>query len=272
MLELIKAIVLGLVEGITEFLPVSSTGHLIIVAALLDFGQSLRDTFIIFIQLGAVVAVVLFYWRDLWYQLTHFYRDRAVMRLWWAIGIAFLPAAIIGLLFGAAIKARLFSPIIVASALIAVGILFIVIEKRAANRPSSVTTQTMAQITLRQALVVGLSQLFAFIPGTSRSGASIIGGMLAGMNRKTATQFSFYLSIPTLGGATLYDLWENRDGLSNGDLGLLLVGAVISGVVAWWAIRWLLRYVSSNDFIPFGWYRILAGILVFILILSGVFS
>ncbi len=272
MLELIKAIVLGVVEGITEFLPVSSTGHLIIVAALLDFGQSLRDTFIIFIQLGAVVAVVLFYWRDLWYQLTHFYRDRAVLRLWGAICIAFLPAAVIGVLFGSAIKARLFSPITVASALIAVGILFIIIEKRAANQPAPATTQTMEQITSRQALIVGLSQLFAFIPGTSRSGASIIGGMLAGMNRKTATQFSFYLSIPTLGGATIYDLWENRAGLTNGDLGLLLVGAVVSGIVAWLAIRWLLRYVSSNDFVPFGWYRILAGVFVFILILLGVFA
>lgn len=283
--EWIKVVILGIVEGLTEFLPVSSTGHLIVVGNFLQLRESLNGVFEIFIQIGAVVAVIVYYWPDLWRQARTITRDSSVQQLWLGIFVAFVPAAVIGLLFDDMIEELLFRPEVVALALIVGGIMFIVIEqwimprqmaKRAvagASSEGAVAGDTVAEriddlksVTLRQSLMIGLWQLLALIPGMSRSGMSIIGGMLSGLSREVATQFSFYLALPTLGAATIYTLLRSLDEISGNDLGLLILGAVISGIVAGASIAWLLRYVARNNFIPFGIYRILVGILILVLV------
>lgn len=265
MSEWIKVVILGIVEGLTEFLPISSTGHLIVAAALLDFQGSLGGTFEIFIQLGAVVAVIAYYHVDLLRQATAFPTHPQTRRFWFAVAVAFFPAALIGFLLGDWIKRVLFTPGVVAVSLIAGGVVFLIVE-RMPRRPSETETNDMRQLTLRQAIIIGLAQITALIPGVSRSGASIIGGMLAGLNRPAATQFSFYLAIPTLGGATLYELVRVLDQLNGSEALKLLLGAVVSGAVAWWSIRWLLHYVSGHTFIAFGCYRIVAGLLILLLL------
>ena len=267
MAEWLKVILLGLVEGVTEFLPISSTGHLIVVAALLDFNNSLNGTFEIFIQIGAVFAVIWYYRADLYQQARTLRTDQGVRRLWSGIFIAFLPAAWLGFLFADTIEATLFSPEIVAMSLIFGGIVFLVVEKMPES-PSdgSIVVTQLSDVTPRQALTIGLLQSLALIPGMSRSGVSIIGGLLAGLNRKTATQFSFYLAIPTLGGAATYKLLTALDQIDVSSLGLLLLGTIVSGIVAWLSIEWLLRYVSRNSFILFGYYRIVTGGLILALI------
>ncbi|QPC81640.1 undecaprenyl-diphosphate phosphatase [Phototrophicus methaneseepsis] len=283
--EWIKVVILGIVEGLTEFLPVSSTGHLIVVGNFLQLRESLNGVFEIFIQIGAVVAVIVYYWPDLWRQARTITRDSSVQQLWLGIFVAFVPAAVIGLLFDDMIEELLFRPEVVALALIVGGIMFIVIEqwimprqvaKRAvagASSEGTVAGDTAAErtddlksVTLRQSLMIGLWQLLALIPGMSRSGMSIIGGMLSGLSREVATQFSFYLALPTLGAATIYTLLRSLDEISGNDLGLLILGAVISGIVAGASIAWLLRYVARNNFIPFGIYRILVGIVILVLV------
>jgi undecaprenyl-diphosphatase len=258
-----KVLELGILEGVTEFLPVSSTAHLLIATNLLDFEVARKGTFEIFIQLGAVIAVAGFYARDLLAQARALPVSGETRRFWLGILVAFLPAAILGLLLHSWIKAVLFSPPVIAAALIVGGIIFFVVE-RLPERTS--TVHTLQDISLLQALGIGLAQTLAMIPGTSRSGASIIGGMLAGLDRQTATAFSFYLAIPTLGAATVYELLTSLSSLSGGDMGLLLLGMVVSLVVAWLSIAWLLRYVATNSFVPFGIYRIVAGILILVLI------
>lgn len=290
MAEWLKVIILGIVEGVTEFLPISSTGHLIIAAEFLQLRESLSGTFEIFIQIGAVIAVIAFYSQDLWRQARTVHRDTQVQRLWLAVMVAFIPAAVLGLLLDDFITEVLFSPQVVALALIVGGVGFIVIERyyqpkqetppvipvaavADSNTPPQIAattepTTSASVITLKQAFIIGLWQTLALIPGMSRSGMSIIGGLLSGLNRKAATEFSFYLAIPTLGGATLYTLVRNLDEISSSDLMLLFLGAVVSGIVAWFSIAWLLRYISRNTFIPFGYYRIIVGILI--LLLSGI--
>jgi undecaprenyl-diphosphatase len=258
-----KVLELGILEGVTEFLPVSSTAHLLIATNLLDFEVARKGTFEIFIQLGAVIAVGGFYARDLLAQARALPVSGETRRFWLGILVAFLPAAILGLLLHSWIKAVLFSPPVIAAALIVGGIIFLVVE-RLPERTS--TVHTLQDISLLQALGIGLAQTLAMIPGTSRSGASIIGGMLAGLDRQTATAFSFYLAIPTLGAATVYELLTSLSSLSGSDMGLLLLGMVVSLVVAWLSIAWLLRYVATNSFVPFGIYRIVAGILILVLI------
>ena len=286
--ELIKVIILGIIEGITEFLPISSTGHLIVATSYLDLRESLRGTFEIFIQIGAVFAVIAFYAGDLWQQARSIQHNVGARRLWLNVFVAFIPAAVLGLLFDDYIESVLFSPVVVALALIVGGIGFIVIERfivpkrypdvvvTAANTADGVAdaaivteTATLEAITMRQAFIIGLWQTLALIPGMSRSGMSIIGGMLGGLNRTTATQFSFYLAIPTLGGATVYTLLRDLDSINADDLVLLFVGAAVSAVVAWLSIAWLLRYISRNNFIPFGYYRIIVGVLILILVAIG---
>lgn len=257
------AVILGIVEGVTEFLPISSTGHLIVVGELIGLPESLKDTFEIVIQVGAVFAVIAFYWADLFNQLRTIKNDQNIQRLWIGVAIAFVPAAGIGFFFDDTIEALLFNPVTVAIALILGGIAFLVIEWTGIAQNSNDTGE-LQDITLRQALIVGLFQTLALIPGTSRSGTSIIGGLFAGMNRKVATQFSFYLAIPTLGLATLYTLAKDFNQLSIANLGNILIGIVIAGVVAWWSIGWLLRYISKNNFVVFGYYRILIGIIILI--------
>jgi len=263
LIEWVKVIILGIVEGITEFLPISSTGHLIVAAAILNFQAIAGGTFEIFIQLGAVVAVIIFYRAAIFQQVRTVASDSRVQRFWLGIIIAFIPAAVIGFLLRDWIKEVLFSPVVVAVSLIVGGILFLIIERRPAAES---TANEAVDITLPQALIVGIAQVTALIPGVSRSGASIIGGRLGGMSRSAATQFSFYLAIPTLGIATIYDLLKSLDQISSDQLAMLIVGAIVSGVVAWVSIGWLLRYVANNTFTVFGYYRIAAGIIILILV------
>lgn len=261
-----KTIELGMVEGVTEFLPISSTAHLLITSDLMNFQHSLGGTFEIFIQLGAVIAVVGFYSQDLLQQARSVMQDGTTQRFWLAIFVAFLPAAIIGLLLHSWIKQVLFSPMVIAWSLIIGGIIFIVIERM--PQREAVVNETQ-QITLVQAVKIGFAQTIAMIPGVSRSGASIIGGMLIGLDRKTATSFSFYLAIPTLGAATVYDLLKNLDQVSTEGFGWLILGTLASLVIAWLSIGWLLRYVSTNSFVAFGIYRIFAGAGILLLIANG---
>jgi undecaprenyl-diphosphatase len=268
----LQVIILGVVEGITEFLPISSTGHLIITARLLDFSNDIGGTFEIFIQLGAVLAVVFFYAKDLLDQARGIICPGSKQsgwneprRLWLHILIAFLPAAVVGLALHHWIKEVLFRPSVIAITLILGGLIFLMVE-RWRKRPS--TTQNIMHISWRQALGIGAAQTLALIPGVSRSGASIIGGMLAGLDRPTATAFSFYLAIPTLGGATVVDLLSSLSQVTPADIYRLLIGTIVSFFVAWLSIGWLLRYVSQKTFIPFGFYRILAGLAVGALIFT----
>ncbi len=267
--EWLKVIILGIVEGITEFLPISSTGHLIVTVELLDFQLVPKEPFEIFIQLGAIVAVILFYRREIFTQIKAAPTHRPTQRFWLGILIAFLPAAIIGLLFRDQIKEFLFSPLVVAISLIVGGVIFLLIERRPAKH--FVTTEA-TDITLQQALLIGIAQMAALIPGVSRSGASIIGGMQAGLNRAAATQFSFYLAIPTLGGATILELVDVLNEVNTTQIIALLLGAIVSGIIAWLTIGWLLRYVATNTFVIFGYYRIIAGALILVAIMAGVFN
>src|SRR5262245_40082608 len=244
-----KAFVLGIVEGLTEFLPISSTGHLILAGDLLDFDHPGRDAFYIVIQTGAMLAVV-------WEYRARFFR--VDWKLWRNLAVAFLPAAVIGLLIGKLVKTYLFKPVPVALAFIVGGLIILWVDRR--NRDARVeTTQAMTAL---DAFKVGIAQCFALIPGTSRSGATIIGGMLFGLSRQAATEFSFFLAVPTLIAAGLYDLWKHRDLLSAADAPILAVGMVVSFVSAFVVIRWLIRYVATHDFKPFAWYRIAFGLAV----------
>lgn len=267
--DLLKAIVLGIVEGITEFLPISSTGHLIVAATLLQFDPSLMDTFVIFIQLGAVVAVVVYYGSDLLRQVRTVRTDSAVQRLWLAVVIATVPAALVGFALRGFIREVLFHPVPIAIALIVGGIVLIVIERRPAPSHTD-NAATLPPVTLRQALWIGIAQTLALVPGVSRSAASIVGGMIVGLSRAQATAFSFYLAITTLGGATLADFVFSLDEINGDDLVLLLTGALTAAIVAWLSIRWLLRYVASHTFTAFGYYRIAAGAVVLSLFAVGV--
>ncbi len=260
-MDFVYALVLGIVEGLTEFLPISSTGHLLVASALLSFPpQQLRATFDIFIQIGAVLAVIVYYGRDLVHQAQKVPTDRGTQRFWLNILIAFVPAAVVGLLFQKAIEANLLTPIVVGIALILGGIVFLLVEQQ--DRPG--TTHKVEQVSPVQALTIGIAQVFSLIPGVSRSGASIIGGLLVGLDRVTATTFSFYLFIPTLGAATLYQLYTAfRDKeIVTGELALLVVGTAGAFVVAYASIAWLLRFISTHTFRAFGVYRIIAGAII----------
>jgi len=269
-----QVLILGIVQGLTEFLPISSTAHLLITADLLNFQGSIGGTFEIFIQFGTVLAVVGFYIRDLLYQARAVLgrgvtdeASRGVRRFWLGILLAFIPAAVVGLTLRDWIKTVLFeSPAIIATSLILGGIIFIVIE-RMPRRTQAVSN--LENVSFRQALGVGIAQVFALVPGTSRSGASIVGGLLAGLDRRTATAFSFYLAIPTLGAATLVDLLSNLDQITGDDIGRLLLGTVVAMIVGWLSIGWLLRYVANHSFVAFGIYRIVAGIVILALVFLG---
>ena len=251
------ALVLGLVEGLTEFLPISSTGHLILAGDLIGFRGEHAKVFDVAIQTGAMLAVV---WQ---YRRRFFAVD---FPLWRNLAVAFVPAAAVGLLFGHAIKTYLFSPVPVALAFIIGGIVILVVDRGA--RPARV--ESTRAMTWRDALKVGIAQCFALIPGTSRSGATIIGGMLFGLSRPAATEFSFFLAVPTLVAAGAYDLWKNREMLAADDLRMIAVGLVVSFFSALVVIRWLIRYVATHDFRPFAWYRIAFGLAVLATAYSGV--
>lgn len=255
---LLKALILGIVEGVTEFLPVSSTGHLILAGDLLNFNDDRGKLFEIVIQFGAILAVVWEYRQRLLVVARGAFSDKAAQKFILNLFIAFLPLAILGLLFGKAIKANLFNPIAVASSFIVGGFVILWAEKRA----HKIRIQDVEEMTSLDAVKMGLAQAFALIPGTSRSGSTIIGGLLFGLSRKAATEFSFFLAIPTLTAATAYQLYKERALLSFDDIGMWVVGFVSAFVSAFLCVRWLLRFISSHDFIPFAWYRIAFGIVV----------
>lgn len=258
---------MGVVEGLTEFLPISSTGHLILAGSLLGFDDDKSKVFDIAIQTGAIFAVILVYWQRLASTARGFGRDANARRFVLNVAIGFLPAVVLGLLFGKAIKAHLFTPLVVATTFILGAFVILWAERRPA---STVRVHTVDDMTPLDALKVGLVQCFAMIPGTSRSGSTIIGGMLLGLSRQAATDFSFFLAIPTLIGAGLYSLYKERALLSVGDLPLFGVGLVLSFVSAWLCVRWLLRYVATHNFVPFAWYRIVFGIIVLVTAYTGV--
>jgi undecaprenyl-diphosphatase len=260
--DLIVAVILGLVEGLTEFLPVSSTGHLIVAGSLLNFTGERAKLFEIVIQAGAIVAVCWEYRVRLFAVARGLPRDRGAQRFVLNLLIAFLPAAVLGLAFASAIKARLFAPVPVAGAFIAGALVILWAERRQRARPDSVRIRSVDELRWTDALKIGFAQAFALIPGTSRSGATIIGGMLFGLSRQAATEFSFFLAIPTLFAATGYDLVKNRHLLSTGDLSMIAVGFAVAFVSAFFTIRALLRYVAHHDFVPFAWYRIAFGLVI----------
>lgn len=267
---LVKAAIMGVVEGLTEFLPISSTGHLILAGALLGFDDAKAKVFDIAIQTGAIFAVILVYWQKI--------RDTAVALPTSArarqfvvnVLIAFVPAVVLGLLFGKAIQAHLFTPVVVASTFIIGGFIILWAEgwgrQRAAVRAR---VESVDDMTALDAVKVGLVQCLAMIPGTSRSGATIIGGMLLGLSRKAATDFSFFLAMPTLIGAGAYSLYKDRALLSVADLPMFGVGLVFSFLSAWLCVRWLLRYISTHSFVPFAWYRIVFGVVVLVTAWTG---
>lgn len=263
---LVKAAIMGVVEGLTEFLPISSTGHLILAGALLGFDDEKAKVFDIAIQTGAILAVIIVYWQKIRETLVALPTQKQAQRFSLNVLIAFLPAVVLGLLFGKAIKANLFTPAVVASTFILGGFVILWAEKRP---PTAVRIHEVDEMSPWDALKVGLAQCLAMIPGTSRSGATIIGGMLLGLSRKAATEFSFYLAIPTLIGAGAYSLFKERALLSAADLPMFLVGLVFSFISAWICVRWLLRYISSHSFVPFAWYRIAFGIVVLATAWSG---
>ena len=262
-LLLAKAFVLGIVEGLTEFLPISSTGHLILAGDLLGFNDDRAQVFNLVIQTGAMFAVLWEYRARFIAAATGFASPGPARRFVINLAIAFLPAAVLGLAFGRHIKSVLFKPVPVALAFIAGGLIILWVERRRPEAQArAVRVDSVDAMTPLDALKVGVAQAFALIPGTSRSGATIIGGMLFGLSRRAATEFSFFLAVPTLMAAGAYDLWKNRALFDIADIPHFAVGIVTSFVAAFLCIRWLIRYVASHDFTPFAWYRIAFGAVV----------
>ena len=257
-LLLLKAAIMGVVEGLTEFLPISSTGHLILVGDLLGFNNPRGKLFEIVIQTGAILAVCWEYRAKIGSVIGGLGHDRVAQRFVINLIVAFLPLAILGLLFGNAIKAHLFQPIPVALAFIVGGVFILWAERR----NHAVRIHSVDDLTWRDALKLGLVQALALIPGTSRSGATIIGGLFFGLSRKAATEFSFFLAIPTLVVAGAYEIWNERALVVIDDLGMWVVGFVSAFISAFLCVRWLLRYISRHDFSLFAWYRIAFGLLV----------
>ena len=256
---LIKAAIMGIVEGLTEFLPVSSTGHLILTGSLLGMTDDKSKVFDIAIQTGAILAVIIVYWQRIAGAISGFSSSARSRRFVFNVAIGFMPAALVGFFVYKSIKAYLFNAPVVASAFIVGGLIIWWVERRA--KPV-VRIQEIDDMSGLDALKVGLVQCLGMIPGTSRSGSTIIGGMLLGLSRKAATDFSFFLASPTLIAAGGYSLWKERALLSMADFPLFAVGFVVSFLSAWLCIRWLLRYISTHDFVVFAWYRIAFGLVV----------
>ena len=255
---LFKAFILGIVEGATEFLPISSTGHLIIVGDLLNFNDNRGNVFEIVIQLGAILAVCFEFRKRLLNTVSHLLNEPSAQGFAINLAIAFMPAALLGLAFHDYIKQYLFSPITVAIALIVGGFAILVIEKFTNHSD----TKTIEAITKKQALQIGLAQSLALVPGVSRAGATILGGMMFGLTRQTATEFSFFLAIPIMFAATGYDLLKSWRLLSMADLPMFAVGFITAFVSALIVIKVLIKYVATHDFTGFAWYRIIFGSIV----------
>lgn len=255
-MDAINAIVLGLIEGVTEFLPISSTGHLIIFNQWFNFSGDFFKVFDIFIQSGAILSIVVLYWRD-------FY-DRDILK---KLAIAFIPAGIFGFFFGNLIQEKLFNPVVVSLALIVGGVILIFMEEYFKRRPFRPELEKTGEgekktITFKNAIFIGLFQVLAFVPGVSRAGATIIGGLFAGFSRKQAAKFSFLLAVPTLVAASAYSFWSYQNQIRSGEIFILLLGFIISFLSAYFAVKWFLKYISRHNFIFFGWYRIILGLAV----------
>ena len=258
-LLLLKALILGIIEGLTEFLPISSTGHLIVVGDLLNF-RSNGKVFEIAIQLGAVLAVIFEYRQRFSHVVTHIGRDKNVNRFVVNLGVAFIPAAVVGLIFSKHIKTFLFNPITVATALVVGGFIILWVERRqTAVKPKVNSVEDMR---IRDALVVGLAQICALVPGTSRSGSTIMGGMLWGLERKVATEFSFFLAVPVMIAATTYDVLKHYKLFSAQDIGLIIIGFISAFVAGLFAVKALLKFVATKNYVPFAYYRIIFGGLI----------
>lgn len=264
---MIKALILGVVEGLTEFLPISSTGHLILAGDLLDFNDDKAKLFSVVIQVGAILAICWEYRQKIFSVITGLPRERQAQKFVLNLAVAFLPLASLGFLFGKQIKAVLFKPLPVALAFIVGAFVIIWAEKR----EHKIRVSHVDDLTVLDALKLGFAQAFALIPGTSRSGATIIGGLLFGLSRKAATEFSFFLAIPTLVVASAYDLYKHRDLLNLADDSLLFASGLIAAFIsALLAVKGLLRYISHHNFIVFAWYRIVFGLVVIASAYSGV--
>ncbi len=268
--SLLVATLLGIVEGLTEFLPVSSTGHLIVAGSLLGYTGEQAKAFDIVIQAGAILAVCWEFRARLWAVIRGFATEPQAQRFVANVAIAFVPAAALGFLFGTHIKAVLFAPIPVACAFVVGAFVILWAERRQKTRPQTVRVDSVDAMRWTDALKVGIAQAFALIPGTSRSGATIIGGMLFGLSRPAATEFSFFLAIPTLFAATGYELAKNGSLLDVRSLPAFGVGFVAAFVSAFLCVRWLIRYVSRHDFTPFAYYRIIFGAVVLLTAWTGV--
>jgi undecaprenyl-diphosphatase len=262
---LLKALILGLVEGLTEFLPISSTGHLILAGHLLGWTDRKAEVFEVVIQTGAMLAIVWEYRERFLRVLAGLWTDPGAQRFTLNVALAFLPAGALGAVFASRIKELLFRPVPVALAFIVGGLVILYAERR----QHRVRVETVDELRWPDALKIGLAQCLALIPGTSRAGATIIGGLLFGLSRRAATEFSFFLAVPTLVGAGAYDLYQHRELLERADLGPFLVGSATAFVSAFFCVRWLLRFVASHDFTPFAWYRIAFGALVLATAWSG---
>ena len=266
---LVKAALLGVVEGLTEFLPISSTGHLILAGSLLGFAGDKEKLFDVVIQTGAMFAVIWFYRVRIGKVIAGLATEPKARRFVTNVLIAFLPAVVLGLAFGKYIKAHLFKPVPVAIAFVVGGLIILWVEAHQRRAGAQVRVEDIDELTGVDALKLGLAQTFALIPGTSRSGATIIGGMLFGLSRKAATEFSFFLAIPTLIGAGAYDAYKYRALLSADDLPLFGVGLVVSFISARVCVRWLIRYVAAHTFVPFAWYRLAFGAIVLLTAWGG---
>ena len=265
--DLITALLLGIVEGITEFLPISSTGHLILVNNIISFTGAFPTLFDIVIQSGAILAVLLYFRKKIIPLQKNAEERRNTLEIWKRILMSVLPALVVGGLFGAWIQETLFTPLVVALALFLGGIFLIFIEKYTENKKK---ITDIIQVGYTTAFFIGLIQCVALIPGTSRAAATIIGALLLGLNRKTATEYSFFLAIPTLLAASGYSLFvyfTDGNSITSLQLSSLAFGFVVSFLTAWLAIAWLMNYISNHDFKLFGYYRIILAIVVFILLL-----
>lgn len=273
-MDALYSIILGIVEGLTEFLPVSSTGHLIIAGELfknlphIPWTKEMKDAFEVIIQGGAILAVLVYYWKDI-LQIRYIATDKKQQNLWTSVLVACIPAVILGALFGSKIKHYLFNPSVVAWALIVGGILIWIVE----SRKTTPEVHNIESIKPGKAFMIGLLQCLALLwPGFSRSASSILGGMVVGLDRPTATQFSFYLGLITLGGASLLDLVKSRHVIGQIGAVNLILGIGVSFVVAYLSIGWLLKFVSTNNFKPFAIYRVIVGIIILVLVAMGVLS
>lgn len=267
LLEFLKVIFLGVIEGITEWLPISSTGHMLLVDEFLQLGASdeFKEMFFVVIQLGAILAVVLLFWKKMWpFRLGENKKTvvvrKKVFSVWFKVALACVPGAIVTLLFDDFIEAHLHTPFVIAAALIVYGVAFIVVEKHNQTRKPSI--RKLSEIDYKTALLIGMFQVLSIIPGTSRSGATIIGALIIGVSRTAGAEFTFFLAVPVMFGLSFIKLLKFGLAFTGTELAILLVGSVSAFLVSLFVIKFLMSYIKKHDFTVFGWYRIALGIVV----------